>query len=312
MSFEGFRTTIATNPVPLPTAPQPVDAWADDSLTYVCVTQDRLGNNKRNLPVVLPYVDRAVIVDGFSKDGTYEYLQSFAPKVQIHQRAWDDSFANQYNEYLKHIKGGWVLICDDDELPSEGMLRSLREIIKQSDNGSKFGAVEFRANDVSYVDGDWANRHDNGPCEYYRRLLFKWYPDMQYTVDLHQALQGVRGASVRCTDHYYHIKSKRDEYRNACRNYFIAGEWPSGPRTDGIRTPEWVELKNILELFHPEVTLFSHLNGLMVSGEIHPEVENWIAKYKDHGRDQGTSGELRAYYGYYFDILHPGKKPTCA
>lgn len=92
-----------------------------DTITYVCVTQNRVENLKRNFHHILPYVDRAVIIDGGSVDGTEAYCKS-QPKIEWYHRKWDDSFANQYNEYLKHITDGWVLICDDDELPSKEML----------------------------------------------------------------------------------------------------------------------------------------------------------------------------------------------
>lgn len=316
-NYAGFTNTVATNPVPIVenivANSEPVmseELWGDDSITYVTVTQDRLANNKRNFPVVLPYVDRAVVVDGFSKDGTYEYLTSLGPKVQVFQREWDDSFANQYNVYLQHIKGGWVLLCDDDELPSEEMLKALEEIVKASEGGTKFGVVGFRSNDISYVEGDWENRVDNGPCEYYRQILFKWHPDMKYTIDLHQALQGMRGPVVQVQHHYYHIKSTRDEYRNACRNFWIEGPWPEGARTQGLRGPEWEELHNVVLKHHPEVKVFSDMNALMVTGDINPEVEKFIADHRDYkkGEPDDVYNELRAYYRYYFEILHPEKQ----
>lgn len=284
--------------------PAPASTEDDKTITYVCMTQDRLENNKRNLPVVLPHVDRAVIIDGGSQDGTVEYLKSLGPKVEVYHRAWDDSFANQYNEYLKHVKGGWILLCDDDEVPSEELLCTLRPIVEQSENGTKFDHVEFRANDVTYVEGDWENRVDNGPCEYYRKIFFKWNPDLRYTVHLHQALQGLRGPVARCKEHYFHIKSTKDQLRNACRNYFISGEWPSHPVEEGIKTPEWHEMKQILSEQHPEVTLFSHLNGLMVSGKVCPEFKEWAEKYRTHneGVEGESSGELRCF-ARYFDLL---------
>jgi len=302
MKFEGFRTTSSDNVEPMVAVP--TNVWSDDTITYVSVTQDRINNVKRNLPVVLPYVDRAVIVDGFSKDGSYEYLKSLGSKVEVFQREWDDSFANQYNEYLKHVKGGWVLLCDDDEVPSAELLTSLREAVKQSEGGRNFGVMEFRANDISYKEGDWANRVDNGPCEYYRQIFFKWNPNMRYDVDLHQALQGMTGPVARSKAHYYHIKSTRDEYRNACRNYFIAGEWPGGGRSDGIRTEEWHEMKRLLAEHHPEVSLFSHFNSLMVSEKLHPVLSEFIEKNRHcrEGIDGESAGELRAY-ARYLEIL---------
>ena len=276
----------------------------DNKLTYVCITQDRLENNKRNMPVVLPHVDRAVIIDGGSQDGTVEYLKSLGPKVEVYHRAWDDSFANQYSEYLKYVKEGWILLCDDDELPSEQLLLVLRRAMKESENGTKFDHVEFRANDVTYNEGDWENRCDNGPCEYYRKIFFKWNPNLKYTVHLHQALQGLRGPVAQCKEHYYHIKSTKDQLRNSCRNYFISGEWPPGSRTEGIKTPEWNEMKEILATHHPEVSLFGHVNGLMVSGNLSQEFRDWVEKYRTHneGVDGETSGELRAF-ATYLDLL---------
>ena len=308
MSFEQFSTTVAANlagPAE-PVIPNSDQAWGDDEITYVVVTQDRLSHNHRNFPIILPHVDRAVVVDGFSKDGTYEYLQTLAPKVQVYQREWDDSFANQYNEYLKHLKGGWVLLCDDDEVPSEEVLTSLREVVKRSEGGKKFSLAEFRSNDISYVEGDWENRVDNGPCEYYRQIFFKWYPDMKYTVHLHQALQGLRGPVVRSQAHYYHVKTTKDELRNACRNYFISGEWPSHPVTEGIKTPEWNEMKSILAEHHPEVKIFSRLNGLLVSNQVCPEFKGWAKSYAHHneGVDGESSGELRCY-ARYLELLFP-------
>lgn len=304
--FSQFRNTVASNPVPVQ-RPDAKNEWDDNTITYVTVTQDRLAHNQRNLPIILPHVDRAVIVDGYSKDGTYEFLKALGPLgVEVYQREWDDSFANQYNEYLKHIKGGWVLLCDDDEVPSEELLKLLRPLVEKSEGGTKFSTAEFRSNDISYVEGDWENRVDNGPCEYYRQIFFKWYPDMRYTVHLHQALQGLRGPVVRCKEHYYHIKSTRDELRNACRNYFISGEWPSHPVEEGIKTPEWHEMKEILAKNHPEVKLFSQLNGLLVSNQVCQEFKDWAKKNAHHneGVEGESSGELRCY-NRYLELLFP-------
>ncbi len=304
--FSQFRTSMATNPVPIqqPQSDQAYNQWGNDSITYVTVTQDRLGHNRRNFPVILPHVDRAVVIDGFSRDGTYEYIKSLGDKVTVVQREWDDSFANQYNEYLKNIKGGWVLICDDDELPSEGMLVSLRKVVEQSEGGTKFDTVQFKANDISYLEGEWENRTDNGPCEYFRQMFFKWNPNLAYKVHLHQALVGLRGPSVRVDAHYYHIKSTADELRNACRNYFISGEWPPTPVEEGYKTPEWHELKQILADRHPEAKVFSHLNGLLVAKEACSEIITWVFKYRNYklGEEGETSGELRAW-ARYLDLL---------
>lgn len=86
--FSQFSNSAATNPVPIrPEQSTESNLWDDNSITYVTITQDRLSNNQRNFPVILPYVDRAVVVDGFSKDGTYEYLKSLGDKVTVVPRS---------------------------------------------------------------------------------------------------------------------------------------------------------------------------------------------------------------------------------
>lgn len=269
-----------------------------EPITYVSVTQNRLQNVKRNLEIILPYVDRAVIVDGGSSDGTAEYLDSLAPKVKRVYRKWDDNFSNQYNEYLKHIDDGWVLIFDDDELPSKELLESLQGLIQESNFGQKFSCVEFRSNPQDPEAG-W----DPGPANHYRQVFFRKTPHMRYVVDLHQSLRGYQNNKIiKRNEVYYHIKTRRQEFQNACRNFFIGGWWPPGashPEKDHT----WQELKSLISKHYPEVQYFSDLNNLMIKGNLHPELKEFILKYKNI--EGAGYGELRAYAVYYFEMLHP-------
>lgn len=271
-----------------------------EPITYVSITQNRVENLKRNLPVVLPYVDRAVIIDGGSVDQTAEYLESLSPKVVRIFRKWDDSFANQYNAFLSHINDGWVLICDDDELPSIELLGSLRDLMRQSNQGNNYCCVEFQCNNLD-PEAHW----DSGPTNYYRQIFFRWNPRMKYMVDLHQSLQGYQNNKVlRSSNLYYHIKTRKQEFQNACRNYFIGGYWPEGANHP-VKDPIWYELKNILNKVYPNIQIFSDLNSLLIQGNIDSQIKEWIKKYKDIS-GQGY-GELRAFYIYYFEILHPNE-----
>lgn len=277
-----------------------------ERITYVCVTQNRIKNIQRNIPKVINYVDRVVIVDGFSVDGTKEWLESYSPKIFVTQRQWDDSFANQYNEYLKYIEEGWVLLCDDDEIPSEDLLKSMREIIKNSDGGRIYSSVEFRCHAME-IDSAGKIILDPGPCEYYRLIFYLYQPGMRYMVDLHQSLVGYKNSRmIRRKETYYHLKSDEDSYRNACRNWWIAGSWISGA-TDGIRHPEWHDLKNVVTKAYPHVKVFNDINALMIKGNIDQSVKDCFMKFRDI-KDEPPDrlfGELRSYYIYYFKKLHP-------
>jgi len=282
-----------------------------DKITFVCVTQDRIDNLKRNIPKVIDYVDRLVFVDGYSVDGTKEWLESYSPKIFVTQRKWDDSFANQYNEYLKHMGEGWVLLCDDDELPSTNLLKCLRDLIKNSDNGRIYSCVEFTCHPIE-IDNNGTIIRDTGPCEYYRQIFFLYQPGMKYTVDLHQALIGYKnGRIIRRPETYYHIKSDRDEYRNACRNWWIAGVWLSGAN-DGIRLQEWHDLREVVLKAYPNIKVFGDFNAIMVKGNMDKSVKDYLYKVKDIPDEPPTRllNELRAYWKYYFEKLHPEEKYT--
>jgi hypothetical protein len=278
-------------------------------INFACVTQNRIKNMQRNIPKILPYVDRAVIVDGYSVDGTKEWLESYSDKITVVQRKWDDSFANQYNRYLDEIKEGWVLICDDDELPSKRMLESLRSLVDNSDDGNRYSIVEFTCHPLC-IDKEGKIVEDNGPATYWRQIFFKYNPGMRYMIDLHQAIVGYKNQrQIRRKEEYYHIKSEEDNFRNACRNWWIDGVWL--PRaSNGYHPPEWQEFKDVIRRHYPHVNVFNDVNEIFIKGNIHPEVKKYLEKIKDIQDEppKRLFNELRAFYRYYYEFLHPEEK----
>lgn len=273
-----------------------------EPITFVCITQNRAQNLKKNLPIVLPYVDRAVIIDGGSEDDTKEYLESLAPKVQYVYRQWDDSFCNQYNEYLRHINEGWILICDDDELPSEDMLKALRPLVEKSEKGEKFCLVSFSA-----ISQDPDTGWESGPTGYTREMFFRWTPKLKYVRDPHQSLTGYQNGRRKVREEvYYHYKNQKQNFYNGCRNYWIAGAWLTEHAQSGAKGSDWEELHRIVKRRYPDVSVFRDLHKYMEAGNIHPELKAWMIKYKDH--PDIRYHELRLWYEYYFDYMHPEEK----
>lgn len=273
-----------------------------DPITFVCMTTPRLNNLKRMVPKILPYVDKAVIVIGRKDQEAEDYLASFGNKIFVHYRSWDDNFAKQWQSYLQFIKDGWVLIMDDDEVPSDELLQSLREIVDKSNNGENYSIVKFRANPIS-------EGQDMGAVNYWRENFFRYTPKLKYQggtkTGCHQYLIGYQnGKSIQSNHVYYHIKSLREEYQNASRNYFIYGIWLHGA-LDGIQRKEWHEMQNIISRHYPSIKTFMELDDILIKGNIVSELKNWMKKTKKEYDGNPEYNECRAIHDYYFKYLHP-------
>jgi hypothetical protein len=290
-------------------------------ITYVCVSTPNLDKLKTNFDLILPHVDRAVIVIGRRDEEAEQYLAQF-DNVTVVYRAWSDSFRDQYQAGLDVINGGWMLWLDDDEIPSIEMLQSLRGIIGQSDDAKNFDTVSFRCCDV--WDGNVGE-----PSDYYRELLTAYNPRLNFQINLHQALVGkMRGAQSHTI--YYHHKSQVGGMRGSCRNFFAGGVWadakesfeywhnetgedprtnPGGPLIpqphgqayplqDGFRIDSWHELKDIVARNHPEVEYFHQLDPLIRSGEVCQEFIEWAERHSEENDTRPHVHEIHKFDMY--------------
>ena len=125
-------------------------------------------------------------------------------------------------------------------------------------------------------------------------------------VTLHQELVGYQNNKIAISDAvYYHVKTFRQEMQGACRNFYIGGWWPPNARVP-VKDHTSFELEEIVKRYYPQVDVFADLNSIFIQGNIHQDLKAWMLKYKDI--DGAGYGELRAYYKYYFEILHPEEK----
>lgn len=294
------------------------ESFQRDYITYVCVSTPNRAKLERNFDVILPFVDRAVIVIGKKDVETEEFLSGFDNVTTVY-RPWDDSFRDQYQAGLNAIGGGWMLWLDDDEVPGPEMLQSLRPIVQQSQKATLFDTVAFRCCDVS--DGNMGE-----PSDYYREMFIAWNNQMRFEILLHQALVGKKRA-VRCDAIYYHYKSSGGNLRGGCRDFFTAGVWadhkdsfeywhektgqdprvnrgtpfvpqPQGlayPLQDGFRIDAWYEMKDILQRNHPEVKYYGELDGLIQSGEICQEFVDWAERHNAENDPRPHLHELYAF-----------------
>jgi glycosyltransferase involved in cell wall biosynthesis len=145
------------------------------------MAQDRLHSIQRHLGRVLPYVDRAIVVDNGSTDGSREWLRT-QPKVITIEREWNDSFVEARNAYLRVADeladdSTLLAVADDDELYSEQLLKDLRELGRQAYD-LDYNIVRVRSQSV---ETDWkGDIHWSHLDEWHKPLLFVWEPRMEY------------------------------------------------------------------------------------------------------------------------------------
>lgn len=300
----------------------------ENKITYQCVTVPNLDRMKRNLSLILPYVDEAVLVIGKKDYEAISYFKTF-PQVTVLYREWDDARAKQYQVGLNHINEGWVLILDDDEVPTEGVLKSLRSYIAASDNGLRFDAVAFQVVDIDETGLESKN--------YQREVFYKWNPNLHYTIDsYHCSLIGLQ-KNVKSEEIIYHSKTRKEQLTSSFYSYWETGVWadhkdsfefwyrvtgqdprffPGGPLIpnseglayplrDGFKTDSWKELRSLVRKHHPEAPSFNTLIPVVADKKLHPSIVAWAERNNEHNdtrphlAEQHAIYKLLTLYGYY-------------
>jgi glycosyltransferase involved in cell wall biosynthesis len=99
----------------------------------------------RTLPACLdslaPFCDELVVVDDFSTDGTWEYLQQRGGKLSLHRRKLD-TFASHRRAMCALAQGEWVLIVDADEAALPGLGEEVRRLIDSNPTQDAFAVPQ--------------------------------------------------------------------------------------------------------------------------------------------------------------------------
>lgn len=93
-----------------------------DTVTPLLITFNEIQNIERTL-AKLDWARRIVVIDSGSTDGTLEILAK-DPRIEVVHRPFD-SFAEQCNFGLTHIRTDWVLSLDADYELSDGLVSEL-------------------------------------------------------------------------------------------------------------------------------------------------------------------------------------------
>lgn len=267
----------------------------DIKVTLCMVSFNRLDESKIWVRRHCPHVDRTIIIDGGSTDGSIEFFNSQECKdlrVECYISPWVDDPPGQRNKYLDLVTGGWVLVLDCDELLEMPALYKLRYIAKEAmDKGCD--GVAFRSHDIQtdLEGGIW-----DSLSNYYNRSFFMASRGMKYLGHTHVGLYrpDVRDRCMQTDYRYFHIKPYADQFIRACRNYWTTCAVANNRNDD----PEWIKFKGMVN--GEGYKYFYQFLDYMRGGNIDPKYKKWFIDMKEN-----DNPEARSWFVSYFLLLHP-------
>lgn len=262
-------------------------------ITYGLITWNRLEELKTAIRRVSPHVDRTVVIDGGSTDGSLEWLASdfcSRNRVEVFVYPWKDNFIEQRNRYIQHAgEEGWLITTDTDEHLEDAAAYTLRSIAQKAE-GEGCSLVRFRAHDIHiHIDG---SVQEHRP-DYWEPMFFKLGHGVKYTGTLHHSLVRAPGKAINSDLRYFHVKSVPNMWFHGARNYWLSSSMARN--TEDRTHSEFREMcrRHGIEYFHD-------MAKRMREGTVPRECVEWIVRYKD-----ADNAEMRAYFITYFVLMHP-------
>ncbi|MEX0287822.1 MAG: glycosyltransferase family 2 protein [Flavobacteriaceae bacterium] len=115
-------------------------SYKRNKISALIITYNEIGYIEQCINSV-GFADEIIVVDSYSTDGTYEYLQS-APNVKVIQHPFSN-FTAQKAFTLKQATNDWVLFLDADEVVSDALRE---EIIRTVNSNTENVAFWFYRN----------------------------------------------------------------------------------------------------------------------------------------------------------------------
>ena len=140
---------------------------------------------------LLMFCDHLVVMDNGSTDGSREWLEQPRERVTalFYQQASPPNHADMLNHMLEFIPDGvWVIKWDPDELPSDGMVRGLRDFLETKSDSSKPWRVP--------VYDMMKSRSTCTAKAYQQPRLFRKTSDTRFTGETHEHVEGLRWARM--------------------------------------------------------------------------------------------------------------------
>jgi glycosyltransferase involved in cell wall biosynthesis len=271
-------------------------------VTYCLLTLNRLAELQKAIRHTALYVDRTIVIDGCSTDGSQEWLASdecrklgveykFIPQ---HLYQYGNHNPDKRNPYIE-IAGsnGWILVMDTDEYLETAALQSLRPMaILAEEEG--YDGIKFLPHDIWQMED--GTIHNKRYTDWWAPMFWKSYPGQHYEGHTHVRIvrPGAKDNWLKTNYHYKHIKDEKRLWRNSTQNYWTT----VGLATNNIDDQTWLGFHELMKKYN---YLDWHLfDKVMTAGTVPKEILEWFKVHKD-----ATNPEERAWYEWYVKILHP-------
>lgn len=269
-------------------------------IAYCLCHWNRLKKLQKVIRLTAPHVDKTIVVDGGSTDGSLEWLNSKECQelnVETIIRPWDDSPPAARNTYLEAAQrsgADWVLVTDDDEYLEEPALFTLRQTIKEAAE-KEITLIRFNAHDIQTTDSGsvWENK-----SSYWNPMCFRMGPTVRYGGHTHVGLRTLPGKVYDSPYRYFHIKTVADQWLRGCRNHFTT----AAPAANTVSDPIWQQFKNLCN--NAGYKIFADLNKAMKEGTVPNELIDYFIAQKD-----SNNSEARSFFVCYFVLYHPELNP---
>ncbi|MGI9551175.1 MAG: glycosyltransferase family 2 protein [Aurantibacter sp.] len=95
-------------------------------LTALVITYNEIGYIEKCIESI-SFADEIIVVDSYSNDGTYEYLQNH-PRIKVIQKTFEN-FTNQKTFALAQASNDWVLFTDADEVVTAELRNEIQNVL---------------------------------------------------------------------------------------------------------------------------------------------------------------------------------------
>lgn len=285
---------------------------------YFCmITHNRAYESLEVVRNIFPHVDRLVIIDGGSTDGTLAGLKEIAgqdytcvdygshqslktdKKMVIVNKTWCDNFPAQRNAYVEMVsilrgsqENSWIVVSDSDEYLSPRLRKQLRTVIEKYAEPKHLTMLLVRARDITYL-RETGEQISQAVPDYWKNLIYKWNPELRITGDhVHEGFN-MNFNIEKLPDNiekgkefeilYEHRKPAGAVWERAhCRNFFIRGGGPNLADKQKLWLPfRELVIPLVAEFFNmPEdEVLWHHYRDYLKAGNIDRRLKYWFVRY---------------------------------